>query len=392
MRFRTVAGRVPARVGATYLLSAVAIMLLAAGQAAGAPPRPVAADPMAGVTLRHLTMPGPVRAIVVRIDPATASFDAVTARPASGGYATLRRIAERSRAIVAVNGDLSRGGWPAHLLMHDGRLVTSGDAAGAALVFDRTGDRVSVVIDHPSMRLARLDTGSSIGVARWNAGDAPGRRLAVFDARSRPATDHPSICAAWLREAPDPRSPRRFRVVASACGASRRPSHRHVVAVAPRASAAGEWLRALAPGVPVVVRVMSGLPDTSLAFGGMPLLVHRGQVVPSRCGPLTCALHPRTAAGVTRGCLDRSSSTRCRALIVVVDGRRTGWSIGVTTQRLARVMRRLGAFEAVNLDGGASSQLIVRGRTRNRVAPGARRAVVSAVIIRPMPADGRNLS
>lgn len=77
-------------------------------------------------------------------------------------------------------------------------------------------------------------------------------------------------------------------------------------------------------------------------------------------------------------------------MIVVVDGRRTDWSVGVTTQRLARVMHRLGAFEAVNLDGGASSQLIVRGRTRNRVAPGARRAVVSALIIRPMPADRRD--
>jgi hypothetical protein len=390
VRFRTVAGRVPARVGATYLLAAATIMTLATGQVVASPRPPVVTDPLAGVTLRRLMLPGPVRAIVLRIDPTTAIMDTVAARFGTGGYSTLRRIAERSRADLAVNGDLSRGGWPAHLLMHDGRLVTSGDAAGAALAFDRTGDRATVIIDHPPVRLVRLDTDSSIGVARWNAGDAPGRRLAVFNGRSRPATDHPSICAAWLREAPDPRNPRRFRVVASACGATRPPSHRHVVAVAPRSSAAGRWLRALAPGVPVVVQVATGLPTTSLAFGGMPLLVHRGQVVRSRCGPLTCALHPRTAAGVTRGCLDRSSSTRCRAMIVVVDGRRTDWSVGVTTQRLARVMHRLGAFEAVNLDGGASSQLIVRGRTRNRVAPGARRAVVSALIIRPMPADRRD--
>jgi exopolysaccharide biosynthesis protein len=53
-------------------------------------------------------------------------------------------------------------------------------------------------------------------------------------------------------------------------------------------------------------------------------------------------------------------------------------------------MRRVGAYEAVNLDGGASSQVLVRGRTVNRVAPGARRAVVSALIIRSMPAGRRN--
>jgi exopolysaccharide biosynthesis protein len=77
-------------------------------------------------------------------------------------------------------------------------------------------------------------------------------------------------------------------------------------------------------------------------------------------------------------------------LVVVVDGRRAGWSVGMTTHRLAALMRRVGAYEAVNLDGGASSQVSVRGRTVNRVAPGARRAVVSALIIRTMLAGRRN--
>jgi exopolysaccharide biosynthesis protein len=81
------------------------------------------------------------------------------------------------------------------------------------------------------------------------------------------------------------------------------------------------------------------------------------------------------------------SVTACRVVVVLVDGRRLGWSVGMTTDQLARLMRRLGAVEAINLDGGASSQLIVDGRTVNRVAPGARRAVVSALSIGSLPAS-----
>jgi exopolysaccharide biosynthesis protein len=123
----------------------------------------------------------------------------------------------------------------------------------------------------------------------------------------------------------------------------------------------------------------------------MPVLVRHRRIVPQRCGALTCALHPRTAIGFSAGCSDAVEASECRLLVVIVDGRRPRWSIGVTTDRLARLMRRFGASEAVNLDGGASSQVIVDGTTRNRPAPGARRAVVSALIVRVPPAGGRNL-
>ena len=341
-----------------------------------------------GVALRRLHMPGPVRAVVVRIDPAIVSVDTVPARPGAHGYATLRRVSQRRHAIVAINGDLSHEGAPAHLLMHNGLLLTSGDGVGAAFAFDATGTRASVVIDRAPITAVRLDTGAHIGVARWNGGDAPSRRLVAFPSWSAPQTDHRSICSALLRPADDGWRPNRFRVGSSGCGLAQTPEPGEVVAVARRASPSGRWLQGLSPGVPIGVRVAARLPTVSEAFGGVPLLVHRGRVVSNRCGPLTCVLHPRTAAGLTRGCLDDDASTSCRLLVVVVDGRRSGWSIGMTTDQLAHLMRRLGAREAINLDGGASSQLLVRGRTQNRVAPGARRAVVSAIIVRRTPEMG----
>jgi exopolysaccharide biosynthesis protein len=62
--------------------------------------------------------------------------------------------------------------------------------------------------------------------------------------------------------------------------------------------------------------------------------------------------HPRTAAGVSRD---------GRTLwLVVVDGRQPGWSVGMTLPELAELMIGLGAYDAVNLDGGGSSTLIYR--------------------------------
>lgn len=62
--------------------------------------------------------------------------------------------------------------------------------------------------------------------------------------------------------------------------------------------------------------------------------------------------HPRTAAGVTED---------GRTLIlVVVDGRQPGHSIGVTLPELADIMIGLGAIDAINLDGGGSSTFVFR--------------------------------
>ena len=70
-------------------------------------------------------------------------------------------------------------------------------------------------------------------------------------------------------------------------------------------------------------------------------------------------LHPRTAIGI-----DSAS----RLVLVVVDGRQDGVSEGMTTPELAEVMLEFGVVDAINLDGGGSSTLVVadpQGRVRN---------------------------
>ena len=67
--------------------------------------------------------------------------------------------------------------------------------------------------------------------------------------------------------------------------------------------------------------------------------------------------NPRTIAGVADG---------GRLLLVAVDGRAPGYSAGLDFDEEAAVMRALGARDAVNLDGGGSTTMTIRGAVVTR--------------------------
>ncbi len=53
-------------------------------------------------------------------------------------------------------------------------------------------------------------------------------------------------------------------------------------------------------------------------------------------------------------------------LLVVVDGRQPGWSRGITLNELAELFLSFGAEQALNLDGGGSSIMVIDGEIVNR--------------------------
>jgi len=63
--------------------------------------------------------------------------------------------------------------------------------------------------------------------------------------------------------------------------------------------------------------------------------------------------HPRTAMGYTND---------GKLIILVVEGRNPGIAEGASLQHLAVIMRSLGCHEALNLDGGGSSCMLINGR------------------------------
>jgi Phosphodiester glycosidase/FG-GAP-like repeat len=104
------------------------------------------------------------------------------------------------------------------------------------------------------------------------------------------------------------------------------------------------------------------------AVGGRPLLVEEGVAGSSFSDPSHCSdLHPRTAVGL--------SQDRQTLYLVVVDGRSSA-SDGITCPDLADLMVDLGAWTALNLDGGGSSAMWVSGEgTVNEPSDGSERTV-----------------
>jgi len=80
---------------------------------------------------------------------------------------------------------------------------------------------------------------------------------------------------------------------------------------------------------------------------------------------------PRTALGYN----DK------KLFLMVVDGRQSGYSNGMSYSDVARAMMELGATEAMNLDGGSSSTFIVQDHVVNRPSGGKERDVLNAVFI-----------
>ncbi|MBT8403057.1 MAG: phosphodiester glycosidase family protein, partial [Gemmatimonadetes bacterium] len=66
----------------------------------------------------------------------------------------------------------------------------------------------------------------------------------------------------------------------------------------------------------------------------------------------------------------------------VVDGRQGDYSTGMTLPELADLFDALGATEALNLDGGGSSVMLLRGRRVSRPSDAeGERPVVNALLI-----------
>lgn len=115
-----------------------------------------------------------------------------------------------------------------------------------------------------------------------------------------------------------------------------------------------------------------GAPGPVLEMiGGYPRLVQAGNTVRST-GSLVTERHPRTALGW------RKDGT---ILLVTVDGRQSGWSVGMTGAELASLMKALGATEAINLDGGGSTTMVVEGMVVNRYSDPSERSVANAVLL-----------
>lgn len=104
-----------------------------------------------------------------------------------------------------------------------------------------------------------------------------------------------------------------------------------------------------------------------LVKDGKPFLTTKVEEFPE---DIAVGRAPRTAIGVTKS---------GHLLLVVVDGRQAA-SKGLTLVELASFMQELGADEAMNFDGGGSSEMVVKGSVMNNPSDGQERLVGDALV------------
>jgi exopolysaccharide biosynthesis protein len=95
------------------------------------------------------------------------------------------------------------------------------------------------------------------------------------------------------------------------------------------------------------------------AVGGGPVLLQNGEIKITNNEELKFAgkaiedKHPRTAMGYTKD---------NRLVILLIQGRFPGIAEGATLTQEAQLLKNIGCLEALNLDGGGSSCLLVNGK------------------------------
>jgi hypothetical protein len=138
------------------------------------------------------------------------------------------------------------------------------------------------------------------------------------------------------------------------------------------------------PGIVLKISTATtpSLKGVQTAIGGGPALIQNGKPFSLKVPPPGLARnyserskyerHPRSAIGWSP----------THIYLVVVDGRQPELSMGMKLAELAEYMARLGCTEAMNLDGGKSSQLWMSGRIVNNPCQGEDTVANSILVLR----------
>jgi len=376
----------PPRISTTQLsrLQSRAVIAHAAANYAGtgqltvSSPRPISSLAQHR-TLSVSTGVGPMHGHLVTVPLDDPAMELVSRR--STGWdrrATVLDAAAAHGLVVAVNGGFwTSGGDPDGLLVDRGDLqsdTTAGihRARGVRTGFGITADGKPVV-GRPDVGLfARSASGTTLiqGVNR-SVGD---NDIVLFTASGPPPTI-PSGAQVWRvtpkTAAPDLTSPGTVDLTAQRAGADDRPSASSYLLVA-----TNNRLFAAPEAIEVTTRAGWESLRTGMAAG--PALVEQGTMLDARrwraegfAATHTDARHPRTAIG-----FDRFGT----AFLLVIDGRQPGHSVGATHGETASIMAAFGVDDAVMLDGGGSTQLVIDGVLVNRPCCDASPRPVATVV------------
>jgi hypothetical protein len=300
---------------------------------------------------------------VLVCDPAKVRLALGRAHDRGVGVETTSAIARRRGALAATNGGYFRTegpyrGEPAGIVIAAGKVLSEPSRQRPGLAVANKGPRTRLAVVDVDLRAEAV------------AADKARRRI---DGINRPRLDGELILFTPGFDRTTLTGPQgieatfakgRVTGVVEAVGGAVIPAGGGVLSAHGDAAA---WVRShLKPGTRVETKTEAAFsprptfqPD--FVIGGGPRLVRGGRsagapdpgIYPSGFAD---ARHPRTAVGV------RADG---RILLVTVDGRQPERSVGMTIAELAALLLELGAVEGVNMDGGGSTTMAVRGRVVN---------------------------
>lgn len=330
----------------------------------------------------------PISARLLEVAPEGTVLDVALGKDGTQGRDTVGSMAARRGAIAAVNaGFFGTTGDPAGTYKIDGLLISESESPravvgfatpeGPPLLFDRVSARPRGRIGATAITVNGIDTKRGAGA------------VVLYTPRYGSAVRGDGAATEWALEG----TPLRVTAVAS-----RTPESTGEPLPVPRA---GFVLSASTPA-PALSRLKRGdRVDVDFEYeaalgadanawaraddiiGGAGLLIRRGRAItdwsPERLSAkgFVNARHPRTMIG-----RDADGDT----WLVTVDGRQPDHSVGMTLPELTAFARRLGLVDALNLDGGGSTTMVVKGKVVNRPSdPFGARPVSDAIVVLSKP-------
>lgn len=319
----------------------------------------------------------PVQLQILEVDPANPAINIlpVHSLDRAAGKELTTAMAKRYGAVAAVNGGYFHVSGPlagasTGVYQLNGKVLASGDKRSALVMCAETGGKELTAVSSAEFKGAvTAASGASIALAGMN----------------RPRTEGETILYGSTIGTPTP-PVAGFEVVVGAngqvlsagesTGGTAIPQGGWVIAATGEGAA---WLKENAkPGVALKVATslnpVAALPGCTPLdmIGAGPQLIRGGKIDLSEGGfNHASGRHPRTAFAVTG---------EGKFLFVTLDGRQST-SAGMTIAELAELLHSMGAVEAINLDGGGSSTMVINGAIRNSPSDRRERPVSDAILV-----------
>ena len=328
---------------------------------------------------------GPWVINLLRVDLGRARIDVVHALDEGVGLETVSSIATRHGAVAAINSGYFRTtgtfrGESVGVLVLKRNLISEPHHNRVALGLIKAPNSTEVVFGHLEFSAKISSRGLSHAVAGLNRPLARDELVIFTPQFHRTTLTIPEGAEAVVRKG-------RVVSIRDLYGSSEIPSDGYVVSAV---GGARQWLtRNLRKGsrltISTVIKPINPKQEgqwrrADTIVGGGPQLIKDGRVAitndQEKIAPAFVSdRHPRTAiAKLASG----------KLLLLTVDGRQPGISVGMSLNTLADLLLEFGAVEAINLDGGGSTTMIVRNRVVNRPSDATgERPVSDAILVFP---------